>query len=254
MNKKIVIIGVLAMLLMTSFAALPAMSLNTTNEQKIYTNRGCGGESVDKIQLTKEEVKQLYIWCKSIDDIKIQQEVEHSLKETINSAGELYITILEEKLESISHSYSPQPLGILPAIAIVKCVWKITSDSAGERTIHFWIIGFGHHELTWDTLDDFDGDGTWDLGPGTPWNYEWFALLFPIRHFHDWASWSGYPGRAKVQVNYALDGSSSVKTFQEPANDQNILQLGSASNQLNIQSGYNQEYATGYNINIKQNN
>jgi hypothetical protein len=224
------------MFLLTSFVALPVIGIKTTDEQKIYTDCGCGGESVYKIQLTEEELNQLCTWCKSIGDTKLQQEVEQSLKETINSAGELYITTLEEKLESISYSSYLQPAGILPAVVIVRCVWKITSDSAGERTIHFWIIGFGHHKLTWDTLDDFDGDGTWDLGPGDPWEYEWTALLFPVRHFSDWASWSGFPGRAKVQVDYTLDERSFEKTFQEPVNGQIGTQSNSLPGQLSIQS------------------
>ena len=55
-----------------------------------------------------------------------------------------------------------EPLEILPAIAIVRCRWKTKSYDAGERTIHFWVVGYGHHELEWDTLDDHDGDGDWD--------------------------------------------------------------------------------------------
>ncbi len=110
----------------------------------------------------------------------------------------------------------PKTQGILPAFAVVRCRWKIYDEGEGERTIHFWVFGYGGHELTWDTLDDFDGDGTWDLGPGTPLHYEWFAFLIPLRHYDDCCYWDGYPGRAKVKVMYTVDDNSNTKTFQEP--------------------------------------
>jgi hypothetical protein len=219
MNNKSYTFSILIILLLISTTSLSVMGQKITYEKKFITNNQLITKTVEKIQITVMEIKQLFDWCNSIKDIKLQKEIRQSLKQTINSNGELYVKILQKKLDLISKRYDIENVGILPAVAIVRCKWEITSDSAGERTIHFWIFGFGRHKLLWDTLDDFDGDGIWDLGPGSPWEYEWIAFFFPLRHFSDWASWSGFPGRAKVKVDYELDGNTFTKTFQEPTND-----------------------------------
>ncbi|EMR74262.1 hypothetical protein MBGDN05_00830, partial [Thermoplasmatales archaeon SCGC AB-539-N05] len=55
-------------------------------------------------------------------------------------------------------------------------------------------------------------------GPYPPWHEEWTSLFFPIRHFDNWVSWSGYTpdqgDKPKVKVEYWIDGESNVKTFE----------------------------------------
>ena len=174
-----------------------------------------------EIQLTQEEINGIYAWCDSIEDVGLRNQVRQALDDTITSDGVLYIQELEQKLSKINHDPYPaensNSFGILPAFPIVRCKWKVYSNDEAERWVQFWILGWGRHELTWDTLDDHDGDGDWDLGPGTPWHYEWFALMLPLRYYDDWCYWDGYPGRARVKVSYTVDDNSYTKTFYEPS-------------------------------------
>jgi hypothetical protein len=104
--------------------------------------------------------------------------------------------------------------GILPAFAIVRCRWKKIKDGDVERTIHFWVRGRGRHVIEWQTWNDYDGDGEWDLwGPDPPVCKKWTALVFPIRHYSDRVSWSGYSGNPKIMIKYWLDGRAFTKTF-----------------------------------------
>ena len=249
MKRKILSIVVLMVFLISGITSLTAVGQKATFEKKINTYHNAITKTTDKIQLTNDEINQFYSWSEIVKDTNLKRQIKNSLVDTIDSSGELCISKLEERLIQIKNNYNIRFLGILPAIAIVRCNWDITSDSAGERTINFWVFGFGSHTIRWDTLDDFNGDGIWDLGPGTPWYYEWFALFFPLRHFDDWAAWSGYPGRAKVQVDYTIDGNP---TFQEPANDLQIndleLQTNFISNQLNVQNNFICRSKVSYNI------
>ena len=124
-----------------------------------------------------------------------------------------------ETHQDVETEESPQNDGILPAFVIVWCKWEQQDKGAGERTIHFLVLGLGHHVLEWKTWDDHDGDGRWDLwGPDPPWHEEWTSLFFPIRHFTSWVGWSGCtpdPGKKpKVKVKYWLDGRCNEETFE----------------------------------------
>lgn len=110
-------------------------------------------------------------------------------------------------------------ISILPAKVFVWCKWRQHQDrGAGERTIHFLVIGFGHHVLEWQTWDDPNGDGEWDWwGPYPPNEREWF-MFFPLRHCTDFSSWSGYiPAegcKPRVKVVYWIDGIKHTAIFE----------------------------------------
>lgn len=178
--KKFIILSVVFLMLITPTVASKTL---TTDTKEASTEKA----EEEKIQIVEKEKK---------DFLEEKKPVEE---------------YTEYEFIPLSNSN-----GILPGFALVRCRWKIYDEGEAERTIHFWVFGWGSHEITWDTLDDHDGDGTWDLGPGTPWHYEWFAFLFPLRHYDDWCYWDGYPGRAKVKVMYNVDDNSKTKTFQEP--------------------------------------
>ena len=128
------------------------------------------------------------------------------------------LSSVPEKSAPHAH-YTASDTGIFPAKVFVWCKWKQHQDrGAGERTIHFLILGFGHHVLEWQTWDDHDGDGDWDWwGPYPPNEREWF-MIFPLRHCTDFSSWSGYipaEGRKpRVKVVYWIDGTRHTATFE----------------------------------------
>jgi len=185
MKKKILVAGLLAVLMLI-------VPLTAVVETINLTISGIEKQKEDKLPKQKEDK----VPTKSIDRTKDEQiRLYDSVKSNDDVAG------------------------ILPAFAIVRCRWKKIKDDAGERTIHFWIRGRGRHVLEWQTWDDYDGDGNWDLwGPFPPVHKKWIALLFPIRHFRDLVSWRGCPGQSRVMVKYWLDGKSFTKTFTEPSN------------------------------------
>jgi len=213
------------MLFISSFSA-EAVSDSIEKKNIIKKVNNDSGETITEIKLTDDEEKELFSWCETIENTDIRDAIYEALIQTIDTSKNFYILEFENIIEEIDIGQYPEDetKEILPAVVLVRCQWKITDDSHGERTIHFWVFGYGSHELEWNTLDDFNGDGTWDLGPGSPWHYDWTALFFPLRHYDDWAKWGGYSGRAKVKVTYKIDGRSSSKTFEEPKNSgKNII-------------------------------
>ena len=234
MNKKIICISTILMLLLTVFSSINAISLDVKNENQASDS---SDSEITEIELTESEYNQIYSWCESIENDVIKSLVKQALDQTIDEDLVLRINALNDKLNKIlTDPYLEEDAterGILPAVALVRCKWDIESDSKGKRYVHFWIIGYGSHSIEWDTKDDFDGDGTWDLGPGSHWHYDWFAFLVPLRHYDEYAGWKGYSGRAKVQVWYKVDDNdASTKTFEEPTDSGDRVQA--APSLLNI--------------------
>jgi len=223
--EKVIYLLLIGTLLLTGFSSVLATGLDVRDEIDDKTVEPSNFE-ISEIKLTEEEYAGIYNWCENIQDNNLKAELRRALDDTISSELVLYIKELEERLSQMENSPNEEDLsalGVLPAFPIIRCKWTVYDGGEAERTIHFWIFGWGRHELTWDTLDDHDGDGTWDLGPGTPWHYEWTALLFPLRHYDDWCYWDGYPGQAKVKLMYSVDGNSDTKIFTEPEDESDTV-------------------------------
>ncbi len=225
--KKIICLLLVGTLLLIGFSSVLVTGLEARNETDDKTVEPSDFE-ISEVKLTEEEFDGIYNWCEDIEDVNLKEEVRQALDDTISSERVLYVQKLEQKLSQLEYNpYTEEDLstlGILPAFTIIRCEWTVYDEGEAERTIHFWIFGWGRHEITWDTLDDHDGDGTWDLGPGTPWRYEWTALLFPLRHYDDWCYWKGYPaGQARVKVMYSVDGDSDEKIFTEPEDESDTV-------------------------------
>lgn len=141
---------------------------------------------------------------------KIDEETLIEISETKPAENEESIIEESNKISRVKND------GILPAFAFVWCRWngyinKMTVNA--ERTIHFLVRGRGHHVLEWQTFDDFDGDGNWDLIDHYTTQKEWTCIFLPVRHYTDWAKATGYHGSSRVMVKYWVDGREFTKTF-----------------------------------------
>lgn len=233
MKNKILCFFIVGTLLFTSFFSLLATGFKADIDENLVISND--NETIE-IKLTQEEFSDIYNWCEGINDESIRKQVKQAFDETITSDYVLYIQELEKKLQNIKYDGAiaepEDSKGFLPGLAIVRCKWERTSDSAAGRTIKFWIFGWGKHNLNFHTYDDHDNDGIWETHQSR--YYEWFSVLIPLKYYDNYHSWSGYPGTAKVKVIYTLDDRSDTKIFYENSDATESKTLNKQNLFLNI--------------------
>ena len=143
MKKKIICFIIIGILLLTGFQSILAIESETKTEND-DNNITISDDDTIEIQLTQDEIDEIYAWCESIEDIELRNQVRQALYDTITSNGVLYIQELKQKLTDVGKDafikavkkYQPKEIGALVAVKEPGYTWHSDKHVFYMNPIH----------------------------------------------------------------------------------------------------------------------